>query len=283
VRARRVAIAAGTLLLCSCSILTDFGELSGGSRGAGLLPDSGTDGRPIDPTSPEGGPAFEAGTIDAGFDGSGINPDTCPKATVALCETFDGDEKKNGWTVVAEGGASIAVKLVGNQLALVTSVPKRDSGPFPTAFWMKGFEQTVTRLSFDADMIYDRRTAAAPEYHILFQVKLQHPGDGFNLFYVTVPEGTTANGFALQAFNPASNGLEYKQVDILPGALHHVHWDVAVGGRSHFVLDGKQLVDIVTPAFVSAGKPTLLLGVTFSEVPTTPIELALDNVVFVAD
>ncbi|MBX3231169.1 MAG: hypothetical protein KIT84_09530 [Labilithrix sp.] len=276
---KRRAVVVAAALLGACSVLTDLDGFTGGGSAS---PDGAPPSTDVDAGAPVGdaGAPLEASVIpgvDAGFDAATF---TCPTAAIAICETFDRDAEEGGWSVTAQGGAAIGRKDFLGQPALVTSVPAKESGNPPVAFWHRSFERTVSKLSFDADMAYDNRTAASPEYHVLFQVRLQH-GESFNLLYVTVP--SDGNGFALQEFKPTPGQLDYRVIDIPPGGVRHVHWDVEIGGRTHFDIDGKQVVDIATPPYVSAGQPTVLLGVVLSEVPTTPIELALDNVVFLAD
>jgi len=116
----------------------------------------------------------------------------------------------------------------------------------------------------------------------VLQVRIEH-GATWNLIYLSVHPDK--NGFVLQDFTQAGAGaIDFQVVDIPPGlTAHHLHFDVAVGGRTHFAIDGVQLQDYVTDGFMQAGTPSIYAGVSLSTIPATPIAVGFANLVFTGE
>lgn len=284
-RAARTTLAvlgAAFTLVTACSLTTDLDGFSSG----GLPADGGEGGSLSDVpivTNPDGGPMREGGSNEAGptIDGGG----GCPQKPIALCEGFDTDETANGWQVITSNGATANVITASGQRGLLLTVPKADvGGSDAIAFWSKAIDKVVSKLSFDVDMIYDQRTLNPSEYHVLFEIRVNKPDAKYTLIYITVP-GDTTNGWVIQDFPPGSDTLDYHPIPdaISENVQHHIHWDVAVGGKANLIVDGAIVDSHDTPAFFQPGTVNVSIGVTLSQVPTTPINVGYDNLVFTGE
>lgn len=274
-----LALACAIVLVGACTLTTSFdGYRSGG------LPDGTSSGGEGGSTlvGPDGSTSGEAGLRpEGGADGGPFGEGgACPDKPVALCEEFDSDEK-NGWEVVVEGAATVRTeRSPEGEPGLRAVVQKTEPGATaPIAYWQKKFQKTVSKLSFDVDLIYDNHVVNAGEYHIVFVIGLDH-GATYNLLYVTIPD--EKNGWAIQDF-PSSGLIDYRVVDVPEKVRHHVHFDAEAGGRARFVVDGMTQQDNVSPAFLKAGLPSISVGVTLSTVPTTPIDVGYAHLVFTGE
>ena len=106
-------------------------------------------------------------------------------------------------------------------------------------------------------------------------------GSTYNVIYLSLGSGVT--GWAVQDFPSHDGDLDYRIVPVPPNQRHHVHFDIEVGGRSRFVVDGVTQADNPTPAYVLAGQPTLIVGVTVYGVPSTPMTMGFAHLVFTAE
>jgi hypothetical protein len=219
-------------------------------------------------------PVVEGGS-DAG------TPATCPNEPVAVCEEFDADEKKNGWTVTQLNGASIAPAMAPwGEHGLVVTTPATASGDAPFADWEKKFEKTVSKMTLESDLQYDQIPTNPGEYHNTFAVRVDH-GTTYNIIYLSI--GAGAVGWAVQDFPSHDGDIDYRVVPVSANQRHHVHFDIEVGGRSRFAVDGVTQADNPTPAYFLAGQPTLDVGVTVSGVPSTEMTIGFAHLVFTGE
>jgi hypothetical protein len=274
---KRALALAPVLVVGACSLTTDLDGFSGGSHdGGGPGPAPGSDGGGVvnvpgrDGSAPPSEAGSEAGT-----------PATCPNKPVVVCEEFDSDEKKNAWTVTQANGASIGVTTTPwGERGLLVSAPQTASGDAPFAHWEKDFEKTVSKMSLEIDLQYDQIPVNPGEYHNTFAVRVDH-GATYNIVYLTV--GSGAAGWAVQDFPSHDGDLDYRIVPVAPNQRHHVHFDIEVGGRSRFVVDGVTQADNPTPAYVLAGTPKLYVGVTVYGVPSTEMTTGFAHLVFTGE
>lgn len=265
------------LVLCAlgaCTLTTDLDGFVGGPSDASRAETGSADDTSQDGTTPipEAGTDVTSPALEAG---------SCPDKPVALCEEFLTDEKANGWEVVQmAGGTTTVLPDDGGARGLAAIVPVTTAGDAPVAFWQRAFEKTVSKISFDADFGYDVRPTHSGEYHIMFAIRLDH-GATWNLLYLT--DHPDHNGWAIQDFPQHDGAIDYRAIQVSPGGPHHVHVDVAVGGTASFAVDGTVVSANPTPGFVLAGTPTLMLGITLSGVPTTPLAVGFEHVVFTGE
>jgi hypothetical protein len=274
---KRALALAPVLVVGACSLTTDLDGFTGGTHDAGtgrVTTPPGSDAAVVD-ARVEDGRAPTDGGAEAGA------PPTCPDEPVAVCEEFDSDEKKNAWTVTQLNGASIAPATAPwGEHGLVVTTPKTASGDAPVAFWEKKFEKTVSKMTLDVDLQYDQIPINSGEFHNTFAVRVDH-GTTYNIIYLTI--GAGASGWAVQDFPSHDGDLDYRVVPVSPNERHHAHFDIEVGGRSRFAVDGVTQADNPTPAYFLAGEPTLYLGVTVYGVPSTEMTMGFAHLVFTAE
>lgn len=255
----------------ACSLTTDLDGFAVGTKDAGPRPSDGgaTDGTTT--SSVDSSAAFEAGADAA------PRPE-CPDKPVSLCEEFESDEKKNGWQVTQAGGATVAPATAPwGEHGLVVTIPKAESGDIPNAFWAKKFSPQVSKLTLDLDLQYDQIPTNAGEYHNTLAVRVDH-GDTYNIVYLSI--GTASIGYVVQDFPGHDGDIDYRGLTLPPGVRHHVHVEIAAGGASRIAIDGEVKTDHPAPAFFRAGQPTLLVGITLSGVPSTPMTMGYAHLAF---
>jgi hypothetical protein len=271
------AVAVASSLFVGCSLFTDLGGLSddavpgdGGGRESGSS--SGGEG---------GGTNPEAGGLlpDSGGAPDGKAPN-CP-ATARLCDDFERATSLllGPWDdqFISGGGA-----LTIENGKLVATVPGRPGvGTEPLAFLQKTIPGALTKFTVDMDVGFNQRPPTAADYHLFVRVRIDVPGGGFQLVYLTIDN--LGNGFALQDFTTTTM-LEYKGFT-MDTAIHHVKVEYALGGKSRLSIDGATIHEINTPAFMKAGTMQLMAGVSGSQGDgaTTPVTVTTDNVIFLAE
>lgn len=275
-RAAAAGTLASALALAACSLSVDLTGLSSGEG-----PEAGPpgEGPPVDGAPPDA-PTVARDGGGGGVGGEGGRDGACPEKLVALCEDFEGNETKNGWEVVQRSGGTAQVTTAPNgERGLSAIVPKVDTGDGPAAYWSKAFDKTVSKISVDLDLQYGP-VPSSGEYHTTIMVRIDH-GPTWNLAYFNV--AAPPNGFAVQDFPVHADNIDYQLVDVSPNQPHHLHFDVEVGGRSRFAVDGVTQKDNPTPSFFQAGQPTLMVGVTGGTVPASGLALGCAHVVFTGE
>jgi hypothetical protein len=272
---RRALALAPVLVVGACSLTTNLDGFTGGAKDAGAAPGPA-------PAPSEGGALQDVLVVPIAEGGSeAATPAACSDKLAAVCEEFDADETKNGWTVTQLNGASIGLATAPwGEHGLVVTTPATASGDAPVAYWEKKLEKTVSKMTLEVDLQYDQIPTNPGEYHNTLAVRVDH-GDTYNIIYLSI--GSGAVGWAVQDFPSHDGGLDYRVVPVSPNQRHRVHFDIEVGGRSRFAVDGVTQADNPTPAYFLAGQATLDVGVTVYGVPSTEMTMGFAHLVFIAE
>jgi hypothetical protein len=268
------------IVLGGCSLFTDLDGLADEPTGddAGGAAETGS------PPTGEAGVMPDGGALpDGGGQPDGMtSPLSCP-ANARLCDDFERMTAtlRGPWEqeIVAAGGT---LKIESGRL--IASVPGKAAagGDEPLAFLQKTVSGSLTKFVAEMDVGFDRRPSATA-YHLFVKVRIDVPGGGFQLVYLTVDSG--GNGFALQDFTTGPPApLEYKGFN-MDTNVRHLKLEYALGAKSRLFIDGAMIHEINTPAFMKAGTMQLTAGVSgsYNEAATVPITVTTDNVVFLAE
>lgn len=137
-----------------------------------------------------------------------------PSATIGFCDDFERATLLGSWTEASSAGGTLAIVGAPGFKYLEGEVAGRDAGAAAVAVLRKDFSATVTRVSLECDLAYDRRPTISNDGVIILKIK-SATANAFQLIYLNVR--ADKSGFVLQ--DPSlAGGIEYRNIPFESGS-----------------------------------------------------------------
>jgi hypothetical protein len=279
-------------LVCACSAITSFSELTGGDAGG-----SGTDAAANDATADGAvradGTASDsaaagdtnATSSDAGGDqGAPTDATFCPYVDAQLCDDFERATLQGPWTnVISSGGGTLALapSPLGGTL-LHASIPTSTGASNRWAFLQYDTVDTFTEgdVSFDVVVppVFD-----AGQYHIM-ALQLIDTVSGITNREIDItmkPTTTSLAAHATYADGSVDSVTTPFSTGVTPGVLVHlrVHVKLSAIASIDAYLNGTHVASTVLPIEFAVGRVELHVGMDGPNAIVPAMTGGTDNVV----
>lgn len=227
------------------------------------------------------------GASDAGDGGDGLAVLPYCATLVpapAFCDDFERTEPKGAWSKLSvSGGGAVTTEpsTRGAGRELRTVIPVFGGGGFSAA----KLEVASLDVADEVTVSYALRIEAAPEQNqqqiMAVTVRALQPSTDVFALYLFVRQGGISLVEHMFPTSPPNKFIEHALLEPISfGAWHRIEMTATLSAPPHLRLrvDGKLAFDGAADPFFRRGQPTLNAGVHYTDSPSGPLALRIDDV-----